>query len=549
MERLIRNAPILLLAGALAASAALTLTLTWDFTFLQDTWEFLINRRETTLDTVLAPHNEHIVAIPVLSEQLFLRAFGMTSARPEYILMTIGLLVTAVLFFIYVRRRVGPWPALFATTLILFLGPAWETLFWPFEICFIGSVLFGISMLLALERNDRLGDVAACICLVVAIGFSSLGLVFAAGALVAIFQGPRRLAASRICVLVVPVVLYAVWYLGWGHEADNHLTLQNILLSPRFVLEGVAFTVGSMVGLGPNAFAATTAPAWGSTLLVVLIAALCYRQWRKPGFSPDLWPVAAIFAAYWLLAAFNQMPGREPTASRYQYAGTILLLMVLANFFRGERFTRRVLMVGAAVTVAAIGLNLVALKNGRNTFRDVNYLVRADTAAIEIARQTVAPDFQLTPEVAGTGTLIDISAGPYFTAVDEYGSPAYSLEELVAAPGMARRQADIVLAHALPVSTVTLLDSKGRAGGGNCTALPVGDEKPEVRLAPGTTRIYLAPGPPAAFSLRRFAEGEYPVLTEGAPGGSLTRFHIPRDEASQSWFLNLEAAQHALVCR
>jgi hypothetical protein len=205
-------------------------------------------------------------------------------------------------------------------------------------------------------------------------------------------------------------------------------------------------------------------------------------------------------------------------------------------------------MIGAAVTVAAIGLNLVALKSGRNTLRDVSYLVRADTAAIEIARQTVAPDFQLTPEVAGTGTLIDISAGPYLTAVDAYGSPAYSQQELAAAPSMARRQADIVLGQALPVSTVTLLNFKGRAGGGDCTALSVGEEKPEIRLAFGTTRIYLAPGPPAAISLRRFAEGEYPVLADDAPADSLTRLRIPRDEASQPWFLRVEAAQRALVC-
>ena len=37
------------------------------------------------LDTLLQPHNEHLVLIPVLIEQLSLRLFGMTSALPEYV--------------------------------------------------------------------------------------------------------------------------------------------------------------------------------------------------------------------------------------------------------------------------------------------------------------------------------------------------------------------------------------------------------------------------------------------------------------------------------
>ncbi len=62
------------------------------------------------------------------------------------------------------RRRVGPWPALFAAVLLLFLGPAWEVLLWPFEIAFAGSVLFGVAMLLALDRGERRGDVSPASC-------------------------------------------------------------------------------------------------------------------------------------------------------------------------------------------------------------------------------------------------------------------------------------------------------------------------------------------------------------------------------------------------
>ena len=88
------------------------------------------------------------------------------------------------------ERRVGSWLALYAAVLVLFLGPAFEVLLWPFEITFVGPILFGLATLLALEREDRAGDLAGCIFLTLALGFSSLGVPFIVGAAVAVFIGP-----------------------------------------------------------------------------------------------------------------------------------------------------------------------------------------------------------------------------------------------------------------------------------------------------------------------------------------------------------------------
>jgi hypothetical protein len=552
MDRLIRRAPELLLVAALVAAAAILLHLTRDLTFLQDTWEFLMNRRDLTVDALLKPHNEHIVVIPVVFEQTLLRLFGMTSARPEYVLQTVALLVTASLLFVYVRRRVGSWLALFAAVLLLFLGPAWEAILWPFEISFVGSVLFGIAMLLALDRDDRPGDIAACVFLPLSFGFSSVGILCEAAAAVDVLQKRHSRGLRRAYLLAVPVVLYAAWYLGWGHEAETHISLTNVLASPRFVFEAAATAVGSVFGLGTSPFGGSPDPVWGRSILVVLIVALGYRQMRKPGFSPSFWPVAAAAAVNWFLTAFNQVPGREATSSRYQYFGGALVLMLLANLLQDVRISRRALLIGAAVTVAALGVNLVVLRDGRDAFTQQSVLTRADTGAIEIARRTVDREFSLGPEVAGTPTLVDIQAAKYLQAVREYGSPAYTPAELVGAPDYGRRQADIVLSQALPLSTVVRPGAYPRGPvSKRCVALSAGGSAPgsEVRLSPGLTRIGLAPGPPAKLSLRRFATGEYPVLLGEAPGGSVTLLRVPRDGARQPWYLHLEAGQAARVCR
>jgi hypothetical protein len=549
MDRVESKAPYVLLALALAAGAALILALTWHLTFYQDTFEFLMNRRGFTVDALLKPHNEHIVVIPVAIEQLFLHLFGMTTARPEYVLLTAGLVGCAGLVFVYVKRRIGPWMGLFAAVLLLCLGPAWEVLLWPFEIGFVGSIFFGLATLLALERRDRTGDVLACVALVCSLGFSSLGIPFAIGAVVAILQRPRAAWRRSAFAVVVPIVLYGLWYVGWGHEAENHMSLHNVLISPRYVVEAIAVGLGSLFGLGNDPISGGADPVWGRAMLVAALVLLVARQvYRRVGFFPGFWPAAAAAATNWFLTAFNYIPGREPIASRYQYATCVFIVLLLANLLYGLRFSRRALIVGGVVTVLAIAPNLVVLNDGKDVLREQTTLTRADTGALDIARRTVDPSFELSPAIAGTPSLIDVFAGKYLEAVDEFGSPGYSPAELEAAPELGRKQADIVLAQALPLATATTTGRYDPVGGENCVAVGGGEGK-EVAVGPGTTRIEVAPGPHAGFSLRRFAVGEYPVVTEGAPGESTTVLTIPRDEAEQPWYLLVEASQAARVCR
>lgn len=544
-----RNAPLVLLGAALLAAAVLLLSLGSGLTFFQDTWAFLMHRREFSADAFLGPHNEHIVLLPVAIQKLLLEAFGMTSAAPERIVLTLLLLATAALLFVYVRRRLGAWPALIAAVLLLFLGPAWQVLLWPFEMGYVGALLFGIAMLLALDRGDRRGDIAACAFLAVAIGFSSLGVAFAAGAAVDVLQRRRGRGLRRAYLVAIPLLLYAAWYAGWGHTADTHLSLRNALNAPQFVFDGLASSLDSLLGLSTIAVDGTGQPDWGRSLLVAAILLLVFAQIRRPGVSPRLWPVAATAAAFWLLAAVNYIPGREAYSSRYMYAGGAFILLLAAELLRGARVGRPALLAGGVVALAAVASNLVPLKDGEIWLREQTVLTRADLAAIEIAQRTVDPQFALTPEVAGTASLIDIQAGNYLEVAREHGSPAYTPAELAGAPESGRRQADIVLGQALPMSTETRPGRAKPAEAGSCVTVDQRGEPPEVRVFPGVTSIEVPPGGPASFSLRRFAVGEYPVVTEGAPGDSTTLLEIPADTAARPWRLRVEAGQLVEVCR
>jgi hypothetical protein len=552
ISKLDRNRPLAGLGLALLGAAAMLLALGDGLTFIQDTWYFLLDRPGITPDAFLAPHNEHIVVIGVAIEKLLVAVFGMSSALPERIVLTAMLLTTATLVFIYVRRRIGPWPALIAAVLLLFLGPSWSVLLWPFEIVIVGSVMTGIAMLLVLERQDRLGDVWASVLLTLAVGFSSLGIAFIAAAVVDVLQHRRERGLGRIWIALVPALLFLGWYLGWGHTSESHITLDNLLSSPVYLLNGFASSLDSLLGLSTIDVNDLGQPEWGRPLLIAAIGLVLYGQTRKRGFSPLLWPAMAAAVSYWLLAGFNFVPGRPPVAGRYGYAGAAFVLLMAADLLRGVRFSRSALWVGGGIAAVAVASNLVAFRIGHAWLENLSSLTRAETASIEIAGRTVSPSFSLTPDIAGTASLEAINAEQYLGAVRSHGSPAYSPAELAAAPEEARRGADIVLVHALPMSVETRPGAyePGGSAGGSCVRVPGGGAADsETKLLPGLTRIELAPGPEGGFGLRRFATGEFPAKTKSLPGGSVTLLRIPGDRAPQHWFLHLEAQQPARICR
>src|SRR5680860_1474635 len=221
--------------------------------------------------------------------------------------------------------------------------------------------------------------------------------------------------------------------------------------------------------------------------------------------------------------------------------GAVLILLLLANRLQGERLSRRALAIGAAVTALALSVNLILLRDGRDSLMIQSVYTQSDLAGIEIAKRTVAPDFWLDAVVAGTPTLVNVQADKYLAAVDEDGSAAYTPDELAAAPDYGRKQADIVLSQALPLATLTRLGAFEPGGGGeNCVALPAGGETAQGELRPRPRRQF-DPGQPRRDAhprtLRRATGGEGDAVLspaarlEGAePGQGRQRQRLREDE-------------------
>ena len=248
------RAPVALLAAAMAVSAVVLLVLETDITFFLDDWAVLLHRRGLSADVILDPNNQHPAMVPVLIYKALLATVGMDSARPFQVVEVVSFLVADALLFVWIRRRVGAWLALAAVVPILFLGSAYEDLLWQFQVGYFGSMACGLGMLLALDRDDRIGDRWACALLAASMTFSSVGLAFLAPAGIHVAWDERR--RRRAYVVLVPAALYALWWLGWGHTAQSTVGIKNIATSASYVIDGLSSSISSLLGLATSRAAA-----------------------------------------------------------------------------------------------------------------------------------------------------------------------------------------------------------------------------------------------------------------------------------------------------
>ena len=111
-------------------------------------------------------------------------------------------------------------------------------------------------------------------------------------------------------------------------------------------------------------------------------------------------------------------------------------------------------MAFLAVAFASALNNVSQLHDFAATLAGVSQQERGGLAALELARDRVNPNLELTPENSDVDWLGLLDAGSFLSAVDAYGSPAYSAAELASAPENARVAADKVSGAALSVGAV-----------------------------------------------------------------------------------------------
>lgn len=525
-----RIAPATIVLGVLlAAGALLILVAGRHLTFFYDEWGFILQRRGGGLGTFLDPHNGHLVLFPVLVYKVLFGIVGLRHYTP-YRLVAVALHVVACAeLYVLARRRIGPWLALAPATSLLFLGSAWQVLLWPFQISYLGSVVGGLGALLALEAQaTRRRDAAATALLLLAVGSSGLGLAFVAGCAALILM--RRDPWRRLWVVIVPIAMFGIWYVGWG--TSEQTTSDALLSAPQYVADAAAGAAAGLAGLEPS---------WGPALAVLVVAGLAFASYRRAGGAPTPMLVAVLVAAlaFWTLAALRRADSPDPTASRYVYAGAALILAALSDAAAGMRLRAAGIVSLLVLLLGAVVSNLGVLRDGERGLRVSDTSARVAFSAVQVAAPVVAPGFLPDPVNAP-----QVAAGPYLAAVHDLGSPALGLAELTRAPERWREAADGVLTRAERLTVVPA----GPTGAGNCLRQGPGPATTEVTVRLGGA-VAIDPGRHTRSSvvLRRFAATNVtPFAVSLAHPASIA---FPSDDAPRvPWHVRVQSTGSSRIC-
>lgn len=522
------------LAVAMLACAGLLIALNTQLTFIADEWELLVLRQGWSPGVFLEPFNEHVILGPALVYKTLLAVFGMGSPLPYQLVAIASHLAVCLLLFIWLRRRVGDWAALLGAALILFLGAAFEDLLWAFQLGFFVSIAAGLGALIALDRGDRNGDLIATVLLIVSISFTSVGMIYLLGAAICVLMGDRRLIWRRVYVAGLPLALYALWWLGWGHHADSQIALSNLAGAPAYVLDAAAAGAASLFGLATGDGSEPDQPQllWGTLILVGLAALIGWRIRRDRRISPGLLVTVAMAVSFWLLLALGTNENRPPASSRYQYPAAIFLLLVLAETLRGLRRPRGEMVVASCLTlvVVASGVELMRSEH-EDRWVPFSESIRYSLGAVEIAGRGADPDF-----LVRYSGITQAPVRLHLDTVEKYGSPADSETDILARPESERAAVDLTLAEALGLR---LAPPDPDAEPRGCRPIsPAATHESPQPIGPGATQLANRGEVDINVYLRRFASG--PSVDLGPVGpGVRTMLRIPRDESARPWTLSL----------
>jgi hypothetical protein len=540
-----------LLALAMACSAVLILWLNRETTFWVDEIAWYIESPGFSLEGAFEGNLGHLVLVSHVAYKGILELFG-ASYLPFRILAPATLILMVGVFFAYARRRVGGYVALAPSVVLLFFGSDMLHVLVGNAFTVLLAVACGLGAFLALDREDRRGDIWACGLLCLGVLTYSTALGFLAGAAVWILLSENRRARSW--VFLVPIVLYGIWWL-WSRTvavgSGSGIDPVNLLVLPAWSFQSLSYALSALTGLSYQFPGGAPAPQVGPVLAAAALVLFALRLRRGP-VPRSFWAAVGLVVSLWIFGSLTAGGIRFPENPRYLFPISIGVLLIGAESLRGVRWPREAFIALYLVAAAALGMNLLLLRDAGGSLRE-GYApnVRAAYGALDIAGEAslprpelVRPDGSLGLDLSVLGVPFEILKGrddepvrSYQEAAERYGSLGYSLEELRAAEDRLRVMADNVLVEALGLR---LRPAPGAARLAGCARGRASEAVP----VPRSGAIVVVRGAAPTVSMGRFGDGEEVPFGEVAPGVPML-LRVPADRAPDPW--RVAAAGGAII--
>ena len=506
------------------------------------------------------PPDKYLIAVPLLLYKALFEIFGMGSYLPYRITGILLVLLSAGLLFALLRRWLPDRFAVPPTLLMLFFGAGSEVLVNPVRLPSQIALAAGLGMMLALERRDRRGDLAAMVLVAISLASHPVGISFAVVGAVMIllssWDGWRRL-----WVIVIPGALFAAWWLFIRPPPVSSYPnpLDQVLTFARESWVAITAAVSGLFGvLGQPAFQQTPAKVAAIALFVLIMLGIGFGGRRLP---PIFW---ASLVGLLILMVTPRLSAagflRMPDESRYLYPDAFLLLIALGTLAGSLKLPDWSMWAASAVLLVSLWPNIDRLHDAGRQYARESEQYRVLWSAVEIAGSSAQPGFRVN--------AFSPSAGEYLAVVRDFGHGGYTADEIARKPEELRHLADAKEVAALGLK---LEPAPGPPRGGvppqladpgvtatkraGCTTVgrgtPAQEAASEARgieflLPTGGAWLGLSAPAGTGIYVGRFDQANVPL---GPPAGARgLELRIPADRASLRWRLLVRSRSPITVC-
>ena len=379
-------------------SFALSLWINRTTWFLGDDFAILTNRYFAAASgnwsqALLLPHNDHLVALPVLVFIGLGHIFGLNN-HLVYMLPAIFMHI-AILFAIAIilkKRCASTLTAVSAVCCVAFLSAGFEVLMMATNMAHVAPIFLGLYQLILVDHDGDISKRDIVAMMLGAIAILCAGTSIPLIVMITLFLVLQRQFKRAALIAVPPATLWLMWFakygtLNHGVKGDTQFTTYNKAAQiAQYVIKGLQGSLEAISHVGGS-----------STLLIILCFLGLYKHSIKSKAILMPFCMAVGSVMFYFITGFSRVTFGLPVSSRYVYLGAIFIIPLV--FIGIESLLEQVASRHVFTIVATIWMSAMGVIGFLAATETAPYSNKARIDTILAARDLVASG---STEISGT---------------------------------------------------------------------------------------------------------------------------------------------------
>ena len=341
-------------------SFALSLWINRHTWFIGDDFAILTDRYFAASDgnwsqALLLPHNDHLVALPILVFIGLGNVFGLDN-HLVYMLPAIFMHIAILLAvaIILKKRCASTLTALSAVCCVAFMSAGYEVLMMATNMAHVAPIFLGLYQLILVDHDGDISkrDIVATLLGVIAVicAGTSIPLIV----MIALFLVLQRQYKRAVLIAVPPAALWLMWFVEYGTlnhgvKGDTQYTTFNKTEQiAQYVIKGLQGSLEAISHIGGS-----------STFLIVLCFLGLYKKsiMSRAILMPFCMAVGSVL--FYSITGFSRVTFDEPASGRYVYLGAIFIIPLVfigIESLLEQVASRHIFTIAATVWISAMGI-------------------------------------------------------------------------------------------------------------------------------------------------------------------------------------------------